>query len=584
MTTKLPSIPDFDGSNIKEVLNALKETSEIRVGHRGDKKDAGVTFRDLEALKLVQPEEDAVTTEGGSVSRTSASTLGGRYAVPAIRVPTYNPGTDFTQPPPATQLFGTAVFDTVLLTWNVVGFPNPSFWEIYRAFVDDVAQAQRIGTSTSQNFTDKTGGEAKTYYYWVKTVSAAGVRSAWNSSKGTAVTTGVPVAVVLKALENQILESSLNRVLAERLNDAEAGSGLANARITAEAKTRAQQILAEAVARGAAITQEANTRQTADQSLSQQITTVTAAVNSNAAAIQTETTARIAGDSTVAEQVTTLASQVQNAGYATTVAVQQNFYAKASGQSLEGQYTVKIDLNGHVSGFGLASSAVNDTPTSAFIVRADKFAIVEPGSSGNSLNNNPLSYSIPFFVTGGSTFIKSAFIQNASIDDAKIGSVSAKKITAGYVNATIGFNGAQVYGAQLYAGGSVSVSYDGQGFATGFSANNPTFKVENGDVEVVAANFRIKTQAFSSTTITPFEVVNGVVRITNAAIGVGTITMANIAEVIQSDGYYSGSSSGWQITKSGAATFNDATIRGVLKSSDNNFIIDLKNKFISISV
>jgi len=47
--------------------------------------------------------------------------------------------------------------------------------------------------------------------------------------------------------------------------------------------------------------------------------------------------------------------------------------------SLGAQWTLKTDINGYVSGFGFASTANNATPTSEFIIRADKFAVVMPG-------------------------------------------------------------------------------------------------------------------------------------------------------------------------------------------------------------
>lgn len=46
--------------------------------------------------------------------------------------------------------------------------------------------------------------------------------------------------------------------------------------------------------------------------------------------------------------------------------------------NLFAQYTVKIDQNGYVSGFGLASETVNGTPRSQFQVRADSFSITNP--------------------------------------------------------------------------------------------------------------------------------------------------------------------------------------------------------------
>ena len=41
-----------------------------------------------------------------------------------------------------------------------------------------------------------------------------------------------------------------------------------------------------------------------------------------------------------------------------------------SDSGLSSQYTVKLDNNGHVSGFGLATTDNDGTPSSAFIVRA----------------------------------------------------------------------------------------------------------------------------------------------------------------------------------------------------------------------
>jgi hypothetical protein len=699
MTTKLPSIPAFTGDNTAAVLSAISEALQVRTGQRGDTLDAGVTFRDLADLSLVQNTETTGNTTGGGTTSTSA----GRVTV----IPNTNPITlydgtkDLKTPPSPTGLKATAVFGTVMLSWDQSAVLNLSFTEVYKSFTNDVTTATLAGTSSSQFFNDNAGSN-RTIFYWVRSVSQAAVKSAWNSTAGTAVTTTLDPAVIIKSLEGQILESSLSQALASKISDAYDGSaGIGgkiiaerNARVAgilAEAQARATAILAEATARGAAITNEATTRQTADSSLATQISTVTASVGTNAAAIQTETTARVSADSALSQQITTLASTVSGAGYATTAYLQQNYYTKTGtdgaissattalgstfnntltgyvtgatltsdyytksgttdaiaaynlnlnssftnkftgytstadlqlnyytktdansaiatattavsarlnnigGVTLEqnlsatatttgglsGQYTVKIDNNGHMAGFGLASTVVNGTPSSAFIIRADKFAIVDPASSSNSLTNTPSADTVPFFVESGQVYIKSAVIKNAAITSAQIGSLDAKKITSGYTAATIGMSAAKLHGAELYAGGTTYLTYDGEGYPNGMTTSWPTFKVANGDVEIVASNFKIKQNTYSGST-TPFEVVGGEVRITSAAIGTGTITTANIAETLQSTNY--SSTAGWQINKSGTAIFNQATIRATLASSDNLFVIDMANKFISISV
>lgn len=55
---------------------------------------------------------------------------------------------------------------------------------------------------------------------------------------------------------------------------------------------------------------------------------------------------------------------------------------QAADGSITAQYTVKMDLNGFVSGYGLMSSLVaGGTPTSTFIVNVDKFAVATPTTS-----------------------------------------------------------------------------------------------------------------------------------------------------------------------------------------------------------
>lgn len=370
MTTKLPAIPVFDGTNTAEVVGALKEAMEVRVGQRGDALDAGVTFRDLEALGFVEPVTDGTAATGLSARAGVRSVFG--EGVPDL----YDPAADLTPPPSPTELKATAVFDTVFLSWSMSAFPNQSYWEIHRAFSNDLSAAALIGTSTSQFFTDIVG-EDRTVYYWVRTVSAAGIKSAWNSSFGTAVTTGIDPAKLIKALEGEILESALSQDLATKIevsfdqaratvrrltqevndritavnNEAttrasaiqteaatrasqiqaettarvlaiqdeataraaaiQAEVDARTAAVQAEAAARANALLQEAQDRQAAITAETVIRQTADESLAAQITTVSAAVDDAAAAIQAETTARANADSTEATLRETLATQMR---------------------------------------------------------------------------------------------------------------------------------------------------------------------------------------------------------------------------------------------------------------------------------
>ena len=209
-------------------------------------------------------------------------------------------------------------------------------------------------------------------------------------------------------------------------------------------------LAAEAIARQAAITNEATVRQTADTSLASQITTITASVNNNAAAIQTEITARVNGDNavtsyvntqlttvngnisalqthqtTTANNVSALSSTVttlQASVGTNTTAIQTEATARVNADNdIYSKYSVKIDTNGYVSGFGLISTANNSTPFSDFIVRANRFAIGSPSGPG-------ITPKVPFTVlttadsNGNSpgVYIDSAIIKNADIGTLKI--------------------------------------------------------------------------------------------------------------------------------------------------------------------
>lgn len=150
-----------------------------------------------------------------------------------------------------------------------------------------------------------------------------------------------------------------------------------------------------------------------------------------------------------ASTVNGLTARLDSAGGAG-VTVEQAYSAAASSiNGLEAQYSVKIDNNGHVSGFGLNSVAVDGVPESAFVIRADKFAIVDPASTANDLTNTPSADAVPFGVTNGVVYIKSAAIEDASITAAKIGSVNANSITTGILNVSTLIEANAIQASQL---------------------------------------------------------------------------------------------------------------------------------------
>jgi predicted nucleic acid-binding Zn-ribbon protein len=172
----------------------------------------------------------------------------------------------------------------------------------------------------------------------------------------------------------------------------------------------------------AAITSEQTTRANADNAITSNVNTQVSRIDTNVAAIQTQTTTLSNNFASLSSQITTIQASIG----ANSVAIQQEAQARANKDGLlDAQYTVKIDNNGYVSGFGLASTSNNSTPFSEFIFRADRFSIASP--SGPSI-----APAIPFIVlttpqsVNGQTrpagvYIKDAFLGNGVIDNAKIG-------------------------------------------------------------------------------------------------------------------------------------------------------------------
>ncbi len=169
----------------------------------------------------------------------------------------------------------------------------------------------------------------------------------------------------------------------------------------------------------AAIATEATTRASADSSLSSLITALTSTVNGNTAAISTEATTRAAADSANASSISTLTTTVN--GHTASISTQQT-----SINGLSAQYTVRLNANGNIAGFGLASGAGG---TSSFTVVANNFAVVD-NSTGTPV--------VPFSISGGvvtmqNVVIGTAVIQNLAVTSGKIAANAATEVYAVYV-------------------------------------------------------------------------------------------------------------------------------------------------------
>lgn len=123
----------------------------------------------------------------------------------------------------------------------------------------------------------------------------------------------------------------------------------------------------------ASIEEERVVRATEDEALASRITELKATVDGEvSAAIQEEALVRANADSTLASRTSTLETTVD--GHTASINTQAT-----SIDGLSAQYVVKVTTGGYISGYGLASTAVNGIPTSAFKITADAFVIGQPG-------------------------------------------------------------------------------------------------------------------------------------------------------------------------------------------------------------
>ena len=199
-------------------------------------------------------------------------------------------------------------------------------------------------------------------------------------------------------------ESNLNRSLRDKINLIDSdGAGSVNERIKNANEDRKREI----------------------QTLSSRLDTAERSVNETKATVQVvqTTLAKATGDiKSLGERITTVQSTA-NGNQATVQA-----HAKSI-NGLEAQYTVKVDVNGKVAGYGLATTPKNGTPESKFIVNADRFGIGAPGKADVfpftvDTRQNRVGVNGELVVNG-----------KAIVDRLNAGDIHGDKITANTLNA-----------------------------------------------------------------------------------------------------------------------------------------------------
>lgn len=195
----------------------------------------------------------------------------------------------------------------------------------------------------------------------------------------------------------------------------------------------------------------------------------TATLNSANSYVQGYSYSKSEANSAIASQTSDLRSTVGTH----TTQIQQQI---STTNGLKAQYSVKVDNNGYVSGFGLSSEPINGGIVSSFIINADRFAIVTPGYAARIpfavgyVNGSPVVGIDGSLVIDGTLSVK-----EANIGTATIGTLKLQNNAATVLSAISGGDGAGVWTANTGAPVAISAmvrgiaAYDQNNYTTGYA-------------------------------------------------------------------------------------------------------------------
>lgn len=98
--------------------------------------------------------------------------------------------------------------------------------------------------------------------------------------------------------------------------------------------------------------------------------------------------------------------------------------------AIKGLYTVKIDNDGYVAGFGLMSGLLAGSPYSEFQIRADKFVLAPPSGSDVAKEKSPFYYlTTSQTQDDGTTLAPGMYLDNAFVGKLTAGQIDTRGLT-----------------------------------------------------------------------------------------------------------------------------------------------------------
>ncbi|WP_239009388.1 phage tail tip fiber protein [Delftia lacustris] len=209
----------------------------------------------------------------------------------------------------------------------------------------------------------------------------------------------------MERFAQSIIESRLFKSLAKTLDDPSRFDHLAQ-----EIRDELLRSIAdEAAKRGAEVRELQTVVQGNERSLAMAVREVTASLRNASAGLRATQAAFADGQRAMATNVLQLQASLGNYyqdGKPGRAMLEQEMTVLAGySEGLRAQYTLKVQAGGALAGYGIAAEEVNGKTSSAFIIMADKFAIVAPSYNAGQMST-PRPEDVVFGVDGDGIYLQ----------------------------------------------------------------------------------------------------------------------------------------------------------------------------------
>ena len=207
---------------IDRALLLTPSATLFEVSVAGAPTPAAITFSSDPTVPLTVANGDAVlkfADMAASIVTVTATTVIDGLTYVARQTVAKQQALDLRPPPAPTGLATTGHPATITLAWDAspANYSNLSHTEVWRAPVNNFAQAALAGRADGREYVDPVG-PGVTRYYWIRYVSRAAIPGPYNASSGTIGSSDAEVEHLLGVLTGEITESQLHADLGAKID------------------------------------------------------------------------------------------------------------------------------------------------------------------------------------------------------------------------------------------------------------------------------------------------------------------------------------------------------------------------------